>query len=112
MEYKKGSDNRVVDALSRHPAFSFELSQSDSNSKTSCLFLLSVPDLTWLSLLKDSYLQDDTIQHIIASVQAGNPPKGFTFQNGLLFYKGRFYVSAHCPLKSQFLHHVRNSPLA
>ena len=112
VEYKKGSDNRVADALSRHPAFSSELSQSDSNSKTSCLFLLSVPDPTWLSLLKDSYLQDDTIQHIIASMQAGNPPKGFTFQNELLFYKGRFYVSAHCPLKSQFLHHVHSSPLA
>ena len=26
VEYKKGSDNRVVDALSRHPTFSFELS--------------------------------------------------------------------------------------
>ena len=61
VEYKKGSYNRVANALSRHLAFSFELSQSNSNSKTSCLFLLSIPDPTWLSLLKDSYLQDDTI---------------------------------------------------
>ena len=112
VEYKKGSDNRVADALSRHPAFSFELSQFNANSKTSCFFLLSVHDPTWLSLLKDSYLQDDTIQNIIAAIQAGNPPRGFTFQNGLLFYKGRFYISSHCSLKSQFLHHVHSSPLA
>lgn len=46
MEYKKGSDNRVADALSRQLAFSSELSQSDPNSKTSCLFLLSVLDPT------------------------------------------------------------------
>ncbi|XP_075659161.1 uncharacterized protein LOC142629051 [Castanea sativa] len=49
--------------------------------------ILSVPNPTWLSLLRDSYSQDAPIQNIIASIQAGNPPKGFDFQNGLLFYK-------------------------
>ena len=29
-----------------------------------------------------------------------------------MFYKGRFYINPHCSLKSQFLHHVHNSPLA
>ena len=55
---------------------------------------------------------DESVQQLIAVVQAGKPPWGFTFQNGLLFYKGRFYIGPSCPLKVQFLHHVHSSPLA
>lgn len=76
------------------------------------MLLLSVPNPTLLDLLRDSYFLDEFVQQLIASIQVGNLSKGFTFQNGLLFYKGRFYLGPSCPLKSQFLHHVHNSPLA
>ena len=79
VEYKKGSDNKVADALSRQSEFQSELSQLSGNPKTSCLFMLSVLDLTWLDLLKDSYSQDVYIQQIIHSIQDGASPKGFTF---------------------------------
>ena len=55
VKYKKGSDNRVANALSRQIEFQSELSQLSGSPKTCCLFLLSVPDPTWLDLLKDSY---------------------------------------------------------
>ena len=79
VEYIKGSDNRVANALSRNPAFTSKWLDHIPNSKTSCLFLLSVPDPTWRSLLRDSYTQGTSLQNIIAAIQAGNPPKGFTF---------------------------------
>ena len=62
VEYKKGSDNKVADALSRQSEFQSELSQLSGNPKTSRLFMLSVLDPTWLDLLKDSYSQDVSIQ--------------------------------------------------
>ena len=100
VEYKKGSDNKVVDALSRQSEFQSELSQLSGSPKTCCLFLLSVPNPTWLDLLKDSYSQDVSIQQIIHSIQDGASPKGFTYQNGILFYKGRFYLGPLCSLKT------------
>ncbi|XP_030964149.1 uncharacterized protein LOC115985337 [Quercus lobata] len=89
-----------------------DLSTFNSDSKASCLMLLTVPDPTWLKVLKDSYSSDEFVQQFIVAVQARTPPKGFTFQNGLLIYKGRFYIGPSCPLKLQFLHHVHSSPLA
>ena len=112
VEYKKGCDNRVADALSRIFGPVSDLSTSNSDSKASCLMLLTVPDPTWLKVLKDCYSSDEFVQQLVAAVQAGTPPKGFTFQNGLLIYKGRFYIGPSCPLKLQFLHHVHSSPLA
>ena len=79
VKYKKGSDNRVANALSRQIEFQSELSQLSGSPKTCCLFLLSVPDPTWLDLLKDSYSQDVSIQQIIHSIQDGASPKDFTF---------------------------------
>ena len=46
VEYKKGSYNRVADTLSRNPTFTSEWLGSISNSRTSCLLMLSVPDPT------------------------------------------------------------------
>ena len=112
MEYKKGCENRVADALSRQFGVDSDLHASSSDSRIGCLMLLTVPDPTWLDGLKASYTLDASVQQLIATVQAGSPPKGFTFQNGLFFYKGRFFVGPSCPLKLQFLHHVHSSPLA
>ena len=79
VKYKKGNDNRVANALSRQIEFQSKLSQLSGSPKTCCLFLLSVPDPTWLDLLKDSYSQDVSIQQIIHSIQDGASPKDFTF---------------------------------
>ena len=53
VEYKKGCDNRVADALSQ----TFGLASS-SDSKASRLMLLTVPDPTWLKVMQDSYSLD------------------------------------------------------
>ena len=79
VEYKKGVKNKVADALSRKSDLALVDSQLPLQQKTSCLFLLSVPDPTWLAVLKDSYSQDPSIQQLISSIQSGAPPKGFTF---------------------------------
>lgn len=85
VEYKKGVDYKAADALSTRPTpvdLDPALHQMEGQQRISCLFLLSVLDPTWLAILKDSYAQDQFIQQILHSIQAGVPPKGFTFQNG------------------------------
>jgi len=68
VEYKRGSDNRVADALSRQFGIDSNLLASSSDCKTSCLMLLTVPDPTWLDVLKDSYSLDASVQQLIAVV--------------------------------------------
>ena len=58
VEYKKGVENKVANALSRRSDYIHVSCQQDESSKASCLLLLSVPDPTWLHILKDSYSQD------------------------------------------------------
>ena len=55
VEYKRGCDNRVADALSRNcgptPALSTAIPAPNSDSKASYLMLLTVPDPPWLKVL-------------------------------------------------------------
>ena len=61
VEYKKGCDNRVVDALSRTFGPTPDMFASIFDSKASCLMLLTVPDPTWLKVLQDSYSLDESV---------------------------------------------------
>ena len=74
---------RSADALSRNcgpaPALSTLIPAPTSDSKASCLMLLTVPDPTWLKMLQDSYALDDSVQQLVAAVQSGSAPKCFTF---------------------------------
>ena len=65
VEYKKGVENKVADSLSRRSDYVPKLCQQDESSKASCLLLLLVPDPTWLGILRDSYSQDQSMQHLI-----------------------------------------------
>ena len=85
--------------------------QHDESPKASCLILLSMPDPTWLHILRDSYSENQFMQQLIQSIQAGIAPIGFTWQNNLVFYKGRFFLGPQCPLKTQVLQLIHSSPM-
>ena len=114
VEYKNRVDNKVINALSRKFESTPKILSDqliDNTAITGCLCLLLVSDPTLLSILKDSYSQDVVIQQIIHFIQSSASPNGFTLQNDLLLYKGRFYLGSMCPFKTQILHHVHSSPL-
>jgi hypothetical protein len=73
--YRKGSDNRVVDALSRMP---------DSNTEVSCLALSSCQP-KWIDKIIQNYSADFAAQENIAKLVLDNTTiPNFTYANGLL----------------------------
>jgi len=100
--YKKGKENLVADALSRK----FE-------NAPAMLTALTFPADNWISTLRDSYSEDPKLQKLISGF-AGHKldETKYDMKDGLLFYKGRLYISDSSVLKNQFLHLSHGSPQA
>ncbi|XP_040988952.1 uncharacterized protein LOC121236569 [Juglans microcarpa x Juglans regia] len=74
LEYKRGRDNKVADALSR---------KSEEESAT--LALISFPTPLWLEELKQSYAFSSDITNLVVALQQGQQvSKEFSLQKGLL----------------------------
>ena len=64
-----------------------------------------------MDILKDSYNTNHEYQQLFEALAVeDSAPAGFTLHNGLLFYKGRIFLSHSSPLKPLVLQHVHNSP--
>ena len=94
MEYKKGKENMVANALSRllDTDSTQPVSGVDQSLKSVAaqlehgnLFLISFPCPTWLAMLKDSYKTNEEYQQLIPALAFGtSSPAGFSLQNGIL----------------------------
>lgn len=125
IDYKKGKENVVGDALSKkfgseELAKQQELSEAVSylfcigfqDDTNNSLFLISFPNPTWIEELKASYQVDAEVQQILQSIVGSSEATGkFSLQNGLLLYKGKIYLGRNCSLKSKALSLVHDSPL-
>ena len=111
VEYKKGCDNKVADALSRKMEVD-NGGDGDQGSHSASLCLISFPCPTWIDDLKDSYSSSNEVQQVLKQLQTDiNCPKFFSLHNGLLLYKGRVFLWPTCTLKAKVLHLVHDSPL-
>ena len=64
VEYKQGSENKVVDALSRRSDLVVVDQSIASVAPPSSLCLISFPCLSWIDELKASYHSDPTMQSL------------------------------------------------
>ena len=90
IEYKKGSDNKVVDALSRKP--DVELLATS----------LLTPNDTLYQQIKDTWTQDATLQELNVKLQV-QPFKYFTWSNDQLKWKGRLVVGHDTQLRNTII---------
>ena len=109
VEYKKGCENKVVDALSRRSDFACEASVSLAVSASHpSLFFISFLCPSWIEELKDSYNHNPKLQQLKSG---SNYPRFFSLHNDLILYKGKVFLGTQCSLKSTILHLVHDSPL-
>ncbi|XP_035549739.1 uncharacterized protein LOC118349426 [Juglans regia] len=102
IEYKKGVDNKVADALSR----------KNECEDLMSLNAISIPNPTWLEEIRKAYDKDPVIKQLLNEFQQGQSPSNLTLKQGILFRKWRIYIPNCSELKLKVLHYVHASPLA
>jgi hypothetical protein len=103
IEFKKGKDNSVADALSR---------QSNGFTKEELsIALIFFPTPTRISDLKESYLSDQHTTELLTALQRGDSVlKGYSLQQGPILRKGRLWVVKDSPFQQQLLTFIHSNP--
>jgi hypothetical protein len=102
VEYKKGQENKVADALSR---------MNEDKLQTTSLAVISYPSLEWLLEVKDSYANDPTLLSLVKKVEEGLMANiKYCVRQGILLYKKRLYIPN--TLQENVLQFVHSSSLA
>lgn len=98
--FKKGSDNRVADALSRRP------------HEPASLMAISTCVPSWSSAITLGYSDDAEAQNLLAKL-AVDPAavKNFTLRDGLLRYKNKIWLGNNETLQTQIISALHSSPV-
>jgi hypothetical protein len=84
IQYKKGIQNTVADALSRCPGQSLD-----------SVLPLSECIPSWVQRLQEGYQDDEDAKKLLTELSlSGSNDKGFTLVDGTIRYKGRVWVGA------------------
>jgi hypothetical protein len=99
VEYKKGVDNRVADALSRKETCSEEFT----------IALLSVLISSWIAELKQQYTEDEELQQLLEKWNNQElDPQKYSYRDGLFFYKHKILSGQSLQIKAQVLASVHS----
>nr|XP_027108798.1 uncharacterized protein LOC113728610 [Coffea arabica] len=107
IQYKKGVENKVADALSRL----YEKGQPHITTTGSCLALTTVKP-NWILELQGSYLSDDHCKDIISQLlldPSSHP--GYEWNSDLLKYNGRIYVGSTNGLRARIIQALHSSAI-
>jgi hypothetical protein len=90
LQYKKGLENKVVDALSR-VGYIFSIQSTSA----------VVP--VWIQVL-NSYVVDDSAQKLLQELDVVSPnDKGFSLSQGLIRHKKKIWVGANSTLHTKII---------
>jgi hypothetical protein len=107
IEYKKGRENIVADALSmRDEKGEKEKSHPDQilpqleteEHQARALVALSNPTPNWLEVIKEEVDNDKDLQELVQRVKEGEALGPWHYKDGVLFYKDHIYLSKNLTL--------------
>ena len=98
--YKKGVENRAVDALSRVPP----------GPRQEILAISSV-QAVWLKELTDAYASNPHTAKLLATLAIHSPAGHFTLEEGIIRYKGKVWVGHSASIQLQILQTLHSGPL-
>jgi hypothetical protein len=97
--YKKGSDNRVADALSRRAP--------GDQSMT-----ISTVTPRWLEQITSFYSQDPQALDLLTKLSvAGTSVPPYSLVNGLIRFKGKVWLGSNRSMQQQVMQALHNSPI-
>ena len=99
---KRGSENTVVDVLSRRAV-----------PEQQQLLALTTVQPVWMQELQDSYFGDQHCQDLLSQLVLDPAPQGsdFRFNQGILRYKGRLYVGNSQEIRQKIIKTMHESPI-
>lgn len=107
IEYKKGVENRVADALSRQEGQNREEIQNEADL---CMVSEIIP--TWVQELKSSYEEDQWIAKVKREMESGiKATQKFSEHQGVVRYNGRICVGEHGNWREKILREMHGSSL-
>jgi hypothetical protein len=98
--YKKGVENKVADALSRH-----------IHEDTEELLVVSQCKPVWLESVTQGYLHSTLATNKLAQLTLQSPIGNYTLHKGLIRHKGRVWIGDNTYLQQDILHALYSSPI-
>ena len=96
IEYKRGSENVVADALSRC-------------AENGELIALSQPKPSWLEPIKQEVQSQPQLQRLVKLCEEDEVVGPWLFQEGILFFKNRIYLWEQFPLITSIIEEIHSS---
>ncbi|KAL3324262.1 hypothetical protein AABB24_038445 [Solanum stoloniferum] len=108
VQYKRGAENRVDDALSRQQ----EGLDSLDDQATRNLMTISSCTPTWVREIIGRYIEDTHVRDILTLLAVdSHGPNLWHYTAGILIKKGKVYVGSHGTLRQQLISSFHDTPL-
>lgn len=103
IKYKKGTENKVVDALSRRD-------EGGKEKVEVSISALSAPTTNWWEEVKQGYTQDPYTSKLFTQCEKDQLPQKFTVRDGLIYYKQRLCVADYGDSRQNVLQTLHSGP--